>query len=217
MESKNKSIITIEQINENLKKQFPGKSIVCTEINENEIYIQSDIMNIVITEKKIFKMATTESMMEYKKLVEGYHLAFIAKHFKYAVYIPFVPFRRIAGDKLKEQESKVLFACELKKEKKESSLDRLKAIGGRLFVDIYKMVQQLEITNVYFEENERGIERLHIEHTKGKCAFPIVDCNEAYEGELKDIFLGMIKIPVNKEIMHFPESINLYTESKMVS
>lgn len=201
MKSKNKA--TIEQINENLKKQFPGNQIACTEINENEIYIQSEIMNIVVTEKQIFKMATTESMMDYKKLTEDYHLAFVVKQFKYAVHIPFIPFRKIAGDKLKEQELKVLIACGFKKEKHASPLKRLMEIGGKMYVDIYKMIQQLEVTNAYLENHESNyglIERLTIEHTKGKCSFPITDGSEKEEGELKRIFFEAINFPLSHKM-----------------
>ena len=217
MKSKNSILLTIEQVNENLKKQFPGEVIKCTDITEKEFYIETECMNIVVTEKQLFRMATTGSMADYKLAAQNNNLALVNRQFKYAIYIPFIYIRRLAGSELKEQESKVLIACGLKKEKIQSDIDRLRAIGGKMFVDIYKMVQQLEITKVSFQENERWTKRIVIEHTKGNCAFPIVDCSEAFEGELKGIFLRMMNIAVNKEIMHFPDSISLPTALKMVS
>lgn len=222
MKSKSKALLTIEQVNENLKKQFPENQIICTEINENEIYIESDAMNIVVKENQIFKMATTESMMEYKKFIEGYHLAFVVKHFKYAVYIPFIYLRKLASNEVKEQESKVLIACGLKKnEQKQSPLARLKIIGGKSYVDFYKIIKEVEIikatNSIYIDYMDRKGETLIIEHTKGKFSFPIDNVSENSDGELKRIFYEIINVPVVEEIKRFQPAIDLYSTSKMVS
>lgn len=203
-----KKQLTIEQVNENLEKYFPGKNGICISADESgytdflfiiEFRNEKFIKIAIDSKKQIWIMADSKAMADYNVYCHDFKKMMTQKQIGQSIYIPFSK----DIDENKNHYSDLLVCTGYKKEKTNDGSDIafLQKEAGSTFVKIYRMIFQLEIIRSYVTQkitNNGPVHLLTVIHSRGQFSFPIkgLSYDQDVERRIREIFYRALKMPI---------------------
>lgn len=223
-----KAFLTIQDINNNLNKYFPGKGGYCTGFWQDE-YVSNGNLNyhirfvgatykhdLIVTSKKVILIAANKTKQnDYLKVCNNWSNRISAlHHFGNHTYIPFIYDKKSATDEHKKQYNDLLICVGYAKDKSEmplTDLQRLQAFKIPIYVQVYKLMQELQDMSGKLEREKiyagygkytDGQERLVVTHKTGSFKIPIelIDNSTETTKQIRAIFFNALNMPLDNEI-----------------
>lgn len=167
-----KQFLTSDEVTANLQRLFPGKEIRCAEVelfvtkefnkghfldiyHESPIfYIETNIMKVAVVGKQVLEKPSIKRWADYVMWCNDTGGIYSKTRTKLGTCIPFVYRKgRWARKGDNECADLILIACGLKKApsiKEYDPIARLKEIGGKSYVEAYKIIQGAKVESACF-------------------------------------------------------------------
>jgi hypothetical protein len=199
--------LTKEQVTANIQRIFAdhsGKNGICAIANGGFYLLNfSERGMIAIDDKQVFvKWPGKEHLIkvqEYQYDCQRRNLMVIKRQYLGMEFIPFIWYKKSADESTLKQHDQFLESVGIIKTKKpESDLTRIQQIGGKDYVNFYKLIQQVTVIDAYLEKKlptdrrKEEIEVLTIEHTTGKFCFPIIGQTFSEYNQVANIFFNLL-------------------------
>lgn len=206
-----KPVITAAEVTANLRRLFPGKEIQCNEVEEQwndrpHFYIETATTKVVVIGKQVWVKPTIQRWAAYLMHCNDGYGIYSKMRTKIGTCIPFVYLKK---DRNKAEAELVLMACGLKPEPKQTTpVQRLREIGGKTYVDIWNMLNMVQVTNAHFYHGKDGWRNdclfCYVQTATGSYKFALPklsnDRRQNIEDEIRGIFGQLLGITASVTI-----------------
>lgn len=198
-----KQLLSIEQVNKNLKAFFPDVESFCFHA-VNGLYVMDfpGHGRVMVDEfKKVYiQWPGQDKQKEYEQYCkDNAAVPYIRKRAVCSEFIPLIWNRKTANAKLIMQHEQFLQACGYgKRQKVQSEESRLKELAGPNYLAFYKLIKEVNVKQSFL-----AMGKLHVIHETGKFSFPVRNishpANQLQDQEVRNIFFNLLGLPVSSK------------------